>query len=320
MFSRVAAVVGLVVVFAAQRAEACTCAGGPAGDVMEQLQRAKDGADAVFYARVVKNEPTGLDGHYVTTLDVLESFKGTAQGQLKMRSGDSQGDCSFKFEDDGRYLIYAGLTTAPSFATSHCSRSRRVETPDDSELEWLRKGTPLRLALTVQREEVTCAPCDAVTLAKARSGMNEPARDLNEAIDGGEPFWWGGWGRDVVGRVNDGRMFQMRQTPSQWFAAKCRQRVTIRYCREMKVSGRVFCTDPTAEEVLCDENATRSTTFLPTEAMSVVKSCSWREVDRPYCELDSTMQPADGGLPLFRCAPAVFGSEPAGGFVCRVGP
>lgn len=331
MFVRIAVV--LIVVFAAQRAEACSCIDDywKPQDLMKMLQAAKDDAGEVFYARVVKIESLRKEGGepYLTTLDVLEVFKGEPKHRLQMMSGDNAGDCSFKFEDGGKYLVYGH-----GAAISHCSRSRRVENSEDGELKWLRTGLPLPLPVSMQREHVACNRCDLDRLALELAGADRQyghVEELAPALKRKKPFWtraWGGEGHpewtDITGLSLDGRPFRLLMTPYHSTQESCRQSVTLTYCKSLKVeehgrTARLRCVEPTAPRVMCEENSTRAVTVLPVEKL--IASCERWSVDEPRCSLRPKLEQIDGGTPRLYCSPSFndfVSNEVPRRYTCRV--
>lgn len=335
-----AAVAVFMVVLGARPAVACTCF-QESGDVMQLLRSARERAGAIFYARVLTVE--GAEAPYTTTLEVLETFKGEVSGRVKMPSGDNGGDCSFKFNKGGRYLVYANAS--PALRTGHCTRSRRLENTEDAELKWLRTGTPVPTPVAIQREEVACNRCRLEVFAEQLAGPNVERdgvtrfglddEDAAREFAARRPSWAGGrynhedpsW-TDMVGLTKAGRAFRLVRAPAD-ADATCQQRITLTFCESLKPAKRGWglpqfeCVKPAEATVVCDENTTRRTTSLPVESMRSVKGCDWREVDKPRCKLDANTHAADAGRPLLLCTPESE-SNPDGRppiwFVCRVAP
>lgn len=148
-----------VAVLTASEAAACSC-GGPKSALDSLLQY-----DDVFVGRVksVRRtwplvvtlskamagqvfqwfggrgfEPTDSDAVRVT-VEVSETFKGSAASTVRIRTGFGGGDCGYDFSVDETYLMYASRSEQNVLTVSICSRTgvtrERVE-----DLQILRSG------------------------------------------------------------------------------------------------------------------------------------------------------------------------------------
>lgn len=324
-------------------AKACSCGGG-SEDLVTNLREARDGADAIFHARVVSVDPLGgflgVFGWHrpEATLEVLESFKGHVGSKLVLSAGG--GSCEFPFKADGEYLVYASREDG-EWAVPPCSRSRTI-TRDDVELEWLRTGRPPLVPVALQRETVRCETCDLETVARTLVGTtpgaphdprlwkdDEAVKALREA----RPFWTGGYYNHedpsrstAVGLSSDLRPFELLQTPDSGTEKLCQQRVSLRWCERLEAPPgashpALRCVNPGPPQELCDETKSRTASWEPKERIEAA-SCYWGRPDRPRCELQKEPRPLAAGAPaspLLVCEPGYNGSSSAA-HSCRVVP
>jgi hypothetical protein len=84
-------------------------------------------ADAVFVGTVLSGNPEGDDSkRYV--FEVVESLKGRMGQRVEVVSNRSSGTCGFRFQDGGRYLVYANLNQGTLW-TSDCHRTKDYDRP-----------------------------------------------------------------------------------------------------------------------------------------------------------------------------------------------
>ena len=139
-------------------AQACSCWDGPA-DLPTNLREAKAGAIAIYRARVVSIDSGFLRlFRHPASVEVLEVFKGQVKrGERLQLPYGGGGDCTIRFEEGIEYLMYAHGSEPED--VHHCSRTRPVRA-GDSELDWLRTGRLPPVPVAIQRESVSCEPCD----------------------------------------------------------------------------------------------------------------------------------------------------------------
>lgn len=128
---RICAALTLLMTALAPDASACVCGtGGP------PCQNYFD-VDAVFLGTVqtISSIEVTDDPAYppyprrIVRFAVTRAFKGVQGTSVEVTTGAGGGDCGFKFEKGGRYLVYARRTKDGSrLATSICSRTRPVAT------------------------------------------------------------------------------------------------------------------------------------------------------------------------------------------------
>jgi hypothetical protein len=85
---------------------------------------------AIFIALVTEIDPSVKEskGPTYAHLSIERSFKGIYETKIKMFQGTASGDCSIKFEQGKRYLIYASHDDATGqFYTSFCTRTSPIE-------------------------------------------------------------------------------------------------------------------------------------------------------------------------------------------------
>ena len=141
MMARIFVLLLLVLVPVADRVNACSCA--PASSSCDEYKA----APAVFITLVTDIDPVvkGRPEMPYVHLVVEHAFKGITETKLKMRQGSSGGDCSFVFEKQERYLIYAWYDNeTKQLHTNICTRSRPLKYAAD-DLDYLRGiGGPSR--------------------------------------------------------------------------------------------------------------------------------------------------------------------------------
>jgi hypothetical protein len=83
--------------------------------------------DEIFLARVVSLRLSQSDSFLsnIVRVQVTETFRGTAKGELEVWTGAGGGDCGFPFITSETYLIYARREPG-RLTTSICSRTRTV--------------------------------------------------------------------------------------------------------------------------------------------------------------------------------------------------
>jgi hypothetical protein len=249
-----------------------------------------------------------------------------------MPSGENAGDCSFKFEKGGEYIVYANWR-AGTLVTGHCYRSRRITRKDDSELKWLRTRVTLPTPVALQRVDVTCKRCGIENVALELAGPVKASGayccpdlfglDDSEAIAAlkeRRPFWTGGrynhedpsW-TDVLGLSKTLEPFRLLLSPSHGSKERCRQSVTLTNCKSLRQAQRGWglspfeCVEPGSPARMCNENESRRAMPRPVESLESVRRCDWYEPDAPRCKLSEEGRPLPPGsvaFPLLYCAPS----------------
>jgi hypothetical protein len=119
-------VVGMagLLVLVEDRAQACTCDLPEANlTLKEQVNRARKESRAVFIGEVIEviRKP---ENYFVTVkFRVENSWKGRVAKEITLSTGQGGGDCGYKFEVGGRYLVYAYGSDETSLATNICQRT-----------------------------------------------------------------------------------------------------------------------------------------------------------------------------------------------------
>ena len=130
MTRKTIAVLALILGLAAfEAALACSCAPPP------PPQQARDSADAVFSAKVLKAPKVPRD--YMLRLQVADSWKGADCGELEIGAGFAT--CIGDFEKGKTYLIYAYRTEEGGLRTNLCTRTAVIE---DAAEDLAALGTP----------------------------------------------------------------------------------------------------------------------------------------------------------------------------------
>lgn len=165
--------------------------------------------------------------------------------QFELPSGGG-GNCTFGFQAESENLIYAYAEGPRS--VGFCSRTRPITSEEDSELRWLRTGKPPPIPVAMQRETVSCVPCDIRKIggplvappgeAPAQAERGPEAEALMKA---GRPFFTystqpsDGSRHVAVGRSWDGRFFELVQAPHRSVDEHCVQKVYLRWCKRLNV-------------------------------------------------------------------------------------
>jgi hypothetical protein len=308
---------------------ACSCARDESDDLWTELTRSRTGANAIYLARVSKPQLGARPGRAL--LSVVESFKGeVSPGELITVRAGGFGDCSIEFAAGALYLVYGRESPTDVWM---CSRTRRVD-DRDPEVEWLKTGRLPPAPKVLQREMVTCQPCDPGRIGDTFVGRQPRACAADRGLDvaaqvaGTEAFSVydsepGPKGAvDVeLGRTREGQLFKL-STTGGW--ARCQRRVVLQICKQLateKISDwrtEVRCVTPGPERVLCDETQSREERWLPLEDLASAK-CSWRHPARATCEL-SEQRPTGADIrgPVLRCHPTGMRGDTH--HVCEVVP
>ena len=120
---------GVVVLVMLARVEgfACTCAPpNPNQSLKRQVTAALGESRAVFSGKVleVRDDPEGLS--LVVRLRVERSWKGSTGREVRIVTGRGGGDCGYRFEVGGSYLVYAYGSGAGGLGTNICQRTARL--------------------------------------------------------------------------------------------------------------------------------------------------------------------------------------------------
>lgn len=322
---------------------ACSCELQPK-DLHEALKSARDKADAIFRGRVARIEPvyaapgSNRPRLHQVTFAATETFKGKVAPQQVVTTYRPDGiGCGYLFEEGVEYLVYAHADTPAGLATSMCSRTQPAGTAP-LELHSLRSGVLPSRPVALRRKRVSCTGCDVETVARAlvcggakSCESSASPKEAAVALREGRPFW--SFERrespdvsKVYGVALDGRTFKLAQQPHRGAEEKCMQRVHRRWCEGLSATpgaqgGRpdVACIGPTSDELLCDETATRSSSWGPVESPRRA-DCDWTLVDTPRCELAPEPAPLEPGgrttRPGMLCTPGYFSSQ----YQCRLVP
>src|SRR5581483_485448 len=85
----------------------------------------------------------------------------------------------------------------------------------------------------------------------------------------------------------------------------CSHRVVKHWCDGLVLGSDLVCLNPTPDEVVCDEAASRHASLGPVEDLSAV-SCEWRDPDEPLCRLPADVKAVDATVPanaVMLCTP-----------------
>ena len=121
--------VGVVVLVMLARVEgfACTC-GVPNlnQSLKRQVRAALSESRAVFSGRVleVKDDPEAFG--VLVKLRVERYWKGSPPSEVRLSTGRGGGDCGYRFEVGGSYLVYAYGSGAGGLGTNICQRTARL--------------------------------------------------------------------------------------------------------------------------------------------------------------------------------------------------
>lgn len=281
--------------------------------------------------------------HRSATVKVLEEFKGSVKaGDVFDVPSGGCGDCTIPFEPEQEYLMYAGKKRSDVY---YCSRTRELEKgadTDDAEILWLRTGKLPPMPLALQRESVTCVPCDIYDVAaRVAPGRGSPGScadfdwepQAEEKMKAGQPFFTRAEASDdahhvMVGMTKDGKAFELTQTPHLSVPERCTQRVELRWCSRVEVKSPgegmypLFrCIEPGPAQLQCDEAPTRKAAWMPAEVFEATR-CDWSSPGAPTCSLQGPGRPLSGKImtgPFLLCRP----SSGVGGDTehrCRVAP
>jgi|GEM_PF-1102025 len=322
LLARVAVLFALCFLTWPSSAWACSCP--MALDVRDSLKTAREEADLVFHGRVEaiqrdRGDDFEVDSHVRTTFTVLETFKGRAAPRRVITTFEDM--CSYSFDPGTEYLVYAHRNEKGEFHTDGCTRTQTANKAS-VEMASLRGATlPLR-PVAMRRQHLSCTRCDVEAVARTLvCGGAEPCapssgKASEAALRESRPFWeiheQGSRERMSFGVGLDGRAFQLERPDDTRVKVACEQRVLRRGCARLSLqppgSGpRVTCMDPSPEEPLCDESATRRASWGPVEALPR-GPCVWSRADAPVCEWSPETVPLAPGAP----------TRP--GLVCTTGP
>ncbi|ATB32042.1 lipoprotein [Melittangium boletus DSM 14713] len=313
-------------------AHACSCA-KESTNLPTALRTARSGATAIYRARLISVDSRAFGG--LASAEVLEVFKGQLKpgDRLELPSGGG-GDCTIAFEAGREYLMYAHRENPAE--VYFCSRTRLV-TEGDSELVWLRTGKLPPVPVALQRESVSCEPCDHFSIGGrliaapgAAPGLWEWQPQAAAAMKAGKPFYTRSDPAStptsfvMVGRSWDGKPFELTQTPHHSVDAACMQKVQLRWCKSLDVSTpapnmypRFQCVEPGEALPQCDESKSRKAAWMPLEVLSP-EQCDWHSPDEPTCYLSATARPFGQRAPpsaILLCHPGPDGGRR---YSCRV--
>ncbi|RKG70949.1 hypothetical protein D7V80_03210 [Corallococcus sp. CA054B] len=309
---------------------ACSCISRTQG-LPGALKEAREQAGFIYLGRVRDSEDPSAR---FATVDVLEAFKGhvKACAVLQLPYGRG-GDCVLNLPRGETWLIYAD-DTSPEDAW-RCMRSRRVLSPDDSELTWLRTGILPPVPVALQREAVSCEVCDiqavgARLVAPPEMPPATPAwhADAEALWKAGEPFFTGAYAthRVMLGVSREGRAFELTEASgSSRGEQSCERRVQLRWCKRLELRPRTpkvsdfHCVDPGEPQEVCDERRSRKSEWFPMERLPA-RACDWSNPSAPACELAEGRFPFPSGappLPVLACHPRRPGAR-SGNYACEV--
>src|SRR5262245_6983615 len=128
------ALLAVVVILLATRAGlACHCSLPRTGKPFKQLIiEARNKSKAVFSGTVVAIDKKPGDLYMAVRFNVEESWKGTLSKEATVFTGQSGGDCGYKFEVGQRYLVYAYRYNDADLGTNICQRTANlIEAAED---------------------------------------------------------------------------------------------------------------------------------------------------------------------------------------------
>lgn len=298
----------------AASAEACSCT-IPPREWLQYLNEKSAKAELIYFGRVVTTQPRHGSGNPV--IEVIERFKGNIEVGQRLTLTSSRSTCDLPLIEATTAIIYAREPSAP---IGYCSGSRFQVSANDPELTWLRTGQAPVQPQAMRREKVTCERCDIQGLPASVLGVPSASRrytSRRQPVDFSKPFleMRGLDPRDLEhlfahGINTDGRAFELVQTPADGSAAPCRQRVTRRWCEGLAqvaadagaTGPRLRCIDGGVEQVMCDENLHRTSTWGPLESTARL-TCEWNSPWQPLCAFDAERDAGSIGeeRPWLRC-------------------
>jgi hypothetical protein len=119
-------VIGMAVLMGFSQTEglACTC-GSSGGNltIKQQVKEAQKQSRAVFVGKVMQvlQQPDSSD--VVVRFRVEKSWKGNLPREVIVVTGQGGGDCGYRFEVGGKYLVYAYGPNETSLGTNICQRT-----------------------------------------------------------------------------------------------------------------------------------------------------------------------------------------------------
>lgn len=130
-----------------QKTLACSCIREEPSSLAEKVRKAKNEANAVLTAKVIKIQDGNDETPKIITFLVKKSLKGDLTRTIEIVTGSDDGDCGFPFQVNGTYLIYAHFYKSDGFylsrakgdkngglATSQCSRTRLLSKVSKEEI------------------------------------------------------------------------------------------------------------------------------------------------------------------------------------------
>ena len=102
---------------------ACSCLPFVDESVMQQVNRAKKDARAVFSGKVLKVVRKPGSSSVVVKFRAEKSWKGNVSRRISISTGADSALCGFNFEVGKSYLIYAQGTDAKNLQTNICTRT-----------------------------------------------------------------------------------------------------------------------------------------------------------------------------------------------------
>jgi 5-hydroxyisourate hydrolase-like protein (transthyretin family) len=114
----------LLFLLSVERVNACSCV--PIPPPCEAYKK----THAIFTGLVTEIDPRVKDAQEppYAHFSIERAFKGITEKEIKMYQGTASGDCSLKFEQGKRYLIYADYDDeGKQFFTSFCTRTTQLE-------------------------------------------------------------------------------------------------------------------------------------------------------------------------------------------------
>ncbi|HEX4386569.1 MAG TPA: hypothetical protein VH083_26625 [Myxococcales bacterium] len=309
---------------ASRPARACKCR-QESDDLQANLKTARENAVAIYRARV-----DAADDSSRAWVDVLEVFKGDVKSgsHLELPAGGG-GDCSINFRIGLEYLMYA--TGSGPTSVGLCSRTRAIK-PADLELTWLRERVLPPAPVALQRETVSCEPCDILAVGgRLIAGPGARPRPFDwppsarGALESGRPFFTNADSSDPAQRAMagisfGGKAFELTDTAVD---AACARRVQLRWCARVEVTSApgsypsFACVGPGEPELQCDQSTSRRAHWEPLEALQP-GSCRWLPLDEPRCLLEAGQPlPAKAPqTPVLACRAAARNKR----YLCKVEP
>src|ERR1700730_2509757 len=77
-------------------------------------------------------------GEYLVHFEVTGAWRGTAQGEVVVRTADQGSACGYDFKQGHDYLVYGYTEPNGRLATDHCTRTHEISGVDDPDIQWIK--------------------------------------------------------------------------------------------------------------------------------------------------------------------------------------